>query len=99
MTNKKEDLDIVMTQIDNIADLLMNKRPEVKEKYHPAPKGKEVKQFLDDTLGRTEKIKSSACVSCDATDVKFRNQVSRKEYTLSGMCQTCQDDFFGTNQE
>jgi hypothetical protein len=99
MGNKKEDLDIVMSQIDNIVDLLMNKKPKVKEKYHPAPKAKEVKQFLDDTLGRTEKINSSVCVTCNATDVKFRNQVSRKEYTLSGMCQTCQDDFFETSQE
>ena len=70
MTNKKEDLDIVMSQIDNIVDLLMNKKPKVKEKYHPAPKAKEVKQFLDDTLGRTEKINSSVCVTCNATDVK-----------------------------
>ena len=68
-----------------------------KESHQPAPKNKEVKQFLDDTLGRTEKIKSSLCVTCNATDVRFRNEISRKEYTLSGMCQKCQDDFFGVN--
>jgi len=68
-----------------------------KESHQPAPKNKEVKQFLDDTLGRTEKIKSSLCVTCSATEVRFRNEISRKEYTLSGMCQKCQDDFFGVN--
>ena len=68
-----------------------------KESRQPAPKNKEVKQFLDDTLGRTEKIKYSLCVTCSATEVRFRNEISRKEYTLSGMCQKCQDDFFGVN--
>ena len=92
MRNKKEDLDVVEAQIDNIVDLLMNKKT-----YSPAPKAKEVKQFLDDTLGRSEKIKSSVCVSCDATDVVFKNEISRKEYTLSGMCQKCQDEFFGVS--
>ena len=24
----------------------------------------------------------------------FRDDLSRKEYTISGMCQDCQDDFF-----
>jgi len=93
--NKKEDLDIVMEKIDNLVDLLMDK----KEKYQPAPKSKEISQFFDDTLDRTEKIKSSVCVTCNGTIVKFRNEISKKEYTLSGMCQVCQDDFFESNQE
>ena len=90
--NKKEDLEVVEVQIDNIVNLLMNKKA-----YSPAPKNKEVKQFLDDTLDRSNRIKSSVCVSCDATDVVFRNEISRKEYILSGMCQKCQDEFFGVS--
>lgn len=25
----------------------------------------------------------------------FRNLISKKEYAISGLCQSCQDDFFG----
>ncbi len=38
------------------------------------------------------------CVTCGNTKVSpsdFRDDVSRKEFGLSRMCQNCQDDFFG----
>jgi hypothetical protein len=28
---------------------------------------------------------------------KFRDQLSRKEFTISGICQICQDDIFKEN--
>ena len=40
-------------------------------------------------------IRTNQCVSCDSEAVSFKDEISRKEYTISGMCQTCQDSFFG----
>jgi len=39
------------------------------------------------------------CVTCGATvpPESFRDDLSRKEFTISGMCQTCQDRVFGTD--
>ena len=27
--------------------------------------------------------------------MEFKNEISKREYTISGMCQTCQDKVFG----
>lgn len=36
------------------------------------------------------------CVMCGASVVNgFRDSRSEKEYRISGMCQKCQDDFYG----
>jgi len=44
-------------------------------------------------------IQEGICVTCDdAHDIKatsFRDDISKKEYSISGMCQSCQDDVFG----
>ncbi len=40
------------------------------------------------------------CVTCGKvfnTDTDLRDQLSKKEYSISGMCQECQDSIFGTN--
>ena len=29
----------------------------------------------------------------------FKNELSAREYTISGMCQACQDDFFGPDEQ
>ena len=39
------------------------------------------------------------CVTCGSNKVKpedFRNDLSRREYRISMMCQACQDDVFET---
>ena len=43
----------------------------------------------------------SICVTCPApiVDADFDNELSRKEYGISGMCQSCQDNVFGDNNE
>jgi hypothetical protein len=33
------------------------------------------------------------------THTSFRDDLSRKEYQISGMCQRCQDDIFGADEE
>ena len=40
---------------------------------------------------------SKQCAICSSTKVKpsdFRDKVSRKEFSISQMCQACQDEFF-----
>ena len=49
---------------------------------------------FDDEVKRVE---LGLCPFC-SNPVKvedFRNEISRREFNISGMCQKCQDDFFG----
>ena len=39
--------------------------------------------------------KNKTCVICGGKATTFKNAISEKEYTLSGMCQCCQDKIFG----
>lgn len=51
-----------------------------------------------------EAIKNSICPACGweikfgARD-QFKNEISRKEYLISGMCQKCQDKVFDVKEE
>ena len=41
---------------------------------------------------------TGVCVMCKSTKTKesdFKDDLSRKEYGLTYMCQECQDDFYG----
>jgi uncharacterized CHY-type Zn-finger protein len=42
----------------------------------------------------TESIQHDICTMCGKPALDFKDVLSRKEYTISGMCQKCQDDFF-----
>ena len=51
---------------------------------------------------RKEVITEGRCVSCKTdsiTEDSFRDALSIKEYKISGMCQKCQDDFFGVSED
>ena len=52
---------------------------------------------------RRTAIASQVCVAryClgDGTATAFRDQLSQKEYNISGLCQTCQDTIFGGGDE
>jgi len=66
----------------------------------PTFKAPSLDAFLAEMMGvsRTDTVRNGNCVSCTTTDISetsFRDDVSRKEYTISGLCQTCQDDVFG----
>ncbi len=47
--------------------------------------------------GRTKEqaAKEHVCVSCQQPILCFRDRLSRTEYNISGLCQTCQDEVFG----
>jgi hypothetical protein len=71
--------------------------PEVIVDFPASFKSKEIEQVLTAVFGRSRKetVENKTCVSCDATDVSFDDELSAIEYSISGMCQTCQDSTFG----
>jgi len=40
-------------------------------------------------------IAGGVCPTCGERVGEFKDELSRKEYTISGMCQKCQDSVFG----
>lgn len=63
----------------------------------PAPKAKEIEDLLTSQSGisRQEAFEKKICVWCKKEVGGFRNEISIKEYRISGFCQQCQDDTFG----
>lgn len=55
-----------------------------------------LESFTMNVFGRSRDGKT--CVTCGSMKVKpedFRNEISRKEFRISKMCQRCQDSVFG----
>jgi len=48
-------------------------------------------------FGRSRKVAADnqLCMSCGADANHFRDEISRKEYGISHLCQSCQDSVFG----
>ena len=44
-------------------------------------------------------IAGKGCVKCGESAADFRDELSRKEYGISGLCQSCQDGIFGVSEE
>jgi len=44
-------------------------------------------------------ININQCSWCDKPDLNFRDALSKKEYEISAMCQTCQDEVFGKEEK
>ena len=67
----------------------------------PSKKSPAVEAAIDASLGvsRRETIQADMCVpspfGCGGVADSFRDAISEREYTISGMCQDCQDSFFG----
>ena len=40
-------------------------------------------------------IAGNSCVKCGESAVSFKDELSKKEFGISGLCQECQDSFFG----
>ena len=57
-------------------------------------------KLLDDVssqafgIKRTDALKAKLCTFCKKPAESFKDALSRKEYSITGMCQPCQDDFF-----
>ena len=67
----------------------------------PTSKSKEVEQFIKAVIGadRRDSIRAGRCIpppiGCGGDATKFRDELSRREFTISGLCQKCQDNIFG----
>ena len=65
----------------------------------------EVEKFQDDMavrlFGRSREIarEGGQCVKCGEFNLEFRDELSRKEHGISGLCQGCQDEIFGGPEE
>ena len=69
----------------------------------PTNKSNPIESMLSSLFGvdRVTTISEAFCVSCDSEGnnaASFRDDISRKEYAISGMCQSCQDDVFGVSE-
>ena len=67
------------------------------------PKHPLIEELLTAHTGRdrVECVATLTCTTCggDAQKVAFRDPLSYKEFTISGMCQRCQDSVFGYSEE
>lgn len=56
-----------------------------------------LQEFIDNLFPiEAERIKGGKCPFCGETINMddFKDDLSRREFEISGMCQKCQDDFF-----
>jgi hypothetical protein len=60
-----------------------------------------IEQMLSALTGvsRVGAVSENSCVTCSGEAKSFRDAISKKEYTISGMCQSCQDSIFGVSEE
>lgn len=49
---------------------------------------------FDEEIQRVENNQCAFCGSDKTKPEDFRDELSRKEYEISGICQRCQDDIF-----
>ena len=63
----------------------------------PTKKSPEIDSLLKviTSRNRVDTIKADMCMTCDGSATEFKDNLSRREYRISGMCQTCQDSIFG----
>ena len=50
-------------------------------------------------VSRVGAVHEASCVMCGGEARIFRDDLSRKEYAISAMCQDCQDKVFGCEEE
>ena len=61
----------------------------------PSPKSPTMEKTLERMFGRTTAISRNVCSFCKGPAISFRDELSAKEYTISSLCQACQDKVFG----
>jgi hypothetical protein len=72
---------------------------------NPSYKTVEVTKMLDELgemiYGRSASasIAADVCVRCGKPAVEFTDELSRREFAISGLCQECQDFIFNPEEE
>jgi len=46
-----------------------------------------------------DRILQNKCATCNQNIGEFRDEISKKEYGISGMCQDCQDSIFQAHED
>lgn len=66
------------------------------------PKSPEMEKFLEEMFGRTTAMNNRVClpkpIGCGKPITGFKDKLSEKEYSISGLCQECQDIVFAPDQ-
>ncbi len=62
----------------------------------PTPKNPSIDALLTSITGmdRKEQIVADRCVFCKGEAVAFDDETSKREFSISGICQTCQNEVF-----
>jgi hypothetical protein len=62
---------------------------------------KALDEMTSDIYGRSgsNAIENDICVSCGEPAVEFTDELSRREYAISGLCQKCQDNIFNYDED
>lgn len=83
---------LVFTQLKKLGD---------KQMAEPTKKAPEIDAFIKNVMGksRPDTIRSGGCMTCTEPDMNFRTAPDRTEYSISGMCQKCQDSVFGDAED
>ena len=79
----------------------------MKDQIQPAWKAPQIDALLSEIVfngkDRPTCIREGVCITCDDAHgiiaSSFRDDTSRKEYSISAMCQSCQDDVFGVSDD
>lgn len=63
----------------------------------PDPRKRPFTQLAADMIGGSNALNAGRCPTChgEIKESDFRNEISKREFGLSGMCQACQDSVFG----
>lgn len=64
----------------------------------PTQKDPQIVHLLNKMYPRDVSIANNQCVFCRSrvNEQSFRDQISLREFRISGMCQACQDGTFGS---
>lgn len=67
----------------------------------PTSKNKSIRDFQSALMGVdvVESIRANRCVSCQGPAIEFRDENSRKDFPITGLCQACQDGVYGSLEE
>jgi len=67
----------------------------------PSWKTPEMNKVLEHLFNhpRTVSIQNDTCSNCGEPAVEFTDEVSRREFAISGLCQKCQDIIFAEPPE
>ena len=67
----------------------------------PTKKNPAIRGLQSDIMGVSvpASIEGDGCVSCRGPAASFRDELSHREFRISGLCQACQDNVFAGPEE